>query len=120
MKEGNTQDNFHSQLRTKVDAYVEKVYDVSSYFPKDELYGVTSQLRRSTLSIALNYIEGFARQRKLVLKNFLEMAYGSLKESRYLLEFSAKRRYIKKEEAKLLLEMNDELGKMIWGILTKL
>ncbi|MBI4653213.1 four helix bundle protein [Candidatus Kuenenbacteria bacterium] len=39
------------------------VYKITKKFPKDELYGVTSQIRRSSLSIILNYIEGYARRK---------------------------------------------------------
>jgi four helix bundle protein len=90
MEQANKQTNFHSQLRSKLDAYVHKVYDVTLRFPREEQFGVTSQLRRATLSIMLNYIEGFARKRKLVLKQFLKTSYGSLKESKYLLLFPIK------------------------------
>lgn len=120
MEEKNKQTNFHAQLRSKLDAYVHNVYDVTIYFPKDEQFGVTSQLRRATLSIMLNYIEGFARKRRLVLKQFLETSYGSLKESKYLLLFAHKRAYMKEKEYLVLSGMADELGKMIWGILEKL
>jgi len=120
MEEKNKQTNFHERLREKLDIYVHKVYDVTLHFPKDEQFGVTSQLRRAALSIMLNYIEGFARKRKLVLKQFLETSYGSLKESRYLVIFSYKRGYMKEEEYLVLSSVGDELGRMIWGILEKL
>ncbi|PJB19449.1 four helix bundle protein, partial [Candidatus Falkowbacteria bacterium CG_4_9_14_3_um_filter_36_9] len=58
---------------------------ITRSFPKDELYGITSQLRRAALSVILNYIEGYARKRDKVYKNFLEISYGSLKEAKYLL-----------------------------------
>jgi four helix bundle protein len=96
------------------------VYDCTQSFPKEEIFGVTSQLRRSALSVALNYIEGYARQRPAVLKNFLEISYGSLKESKYLTYFSFKRGYINKKEYDELLVLAEEIGAMLWGILSKL
>jgi len=65
---------FHAQLYALMDDFVLDVYSVSKNFPKDELYGVTSQLRRATLSVILNYIEGYARRRDKVYKNCLEIS----------------------------------------------
>ncbi|MEO8637916.1 MAG: four helix bundle protein [Candidatus Taylorbacteria bacterium] len=112
--------DFHDRLKQLMDQYVNKVYDCTNNFPRDELFGLTSQLKRSSLSVILNYIEGFARQRDKVLKNFLETSYGSLKESKYLIYFSFKRKLIKEKEYNELVEMAEEIGKMLWGILIKL
>lgn len=114
------EDGYHRQLKILMDEYVNKVYDCSRSFPKDEMFGVTSQLRRASLSVILNYIEGYARQRNAVLKNFLEISYGSLKESKYLIYFSRKRNYISVENYEILLKMNDRIGAMLWGVMTKI
>lgn len=100
-----------------MDEYVNKVYDYTRNFPKDELFGVTSQFRRAVLSIILNYIEGYARgkNKNKVLKNFLEISYGSLKESKYLIYFSYKRKYINEKEYKELLGLCEKIGAMLWG-----
>ncbi|MBU1164752.1 four helix bundle protein [Patescibacteria group bacterium] len=111
---------FHKELKRLMDEYVSKVYDYTQDFPKEELYGVTSQLRRSSLSVILNYIEGFARRRDKVYKNYLEISYASLKESKYLIYFSLKRNYINKEQQDELREIADKIGAMLWGIITKL
>ncbi len=111
---------FHTELQKVMDEFVHSVYDISLHFPKEELFGITSQIRRSALSVVLNYTEGFARQRKSVLKNFLEIAYGSLKETKYLLKFSYERHYIQKEDFMTVMSKADRIGKMIWGILQKL
>jgi four helix bundle protein len=58
--------DFPAQLKKKMDEYVHLVYKASRDFPKEEMYGSTSQLRRSSLSVILNYIEGFARNKKLL------------------------------------------------------
>jgi len=71
-----------------MDEYAHLAYSVTKNFPRQELFGITSQLRRAALSVVLNYIEGYARSRNKVNKNFLEISYGSLKESEYLLHFS--------------------------------
>jgi len=106
--------NFHDKLKIKMDCCVRYVYQLTRKFPRDEIYGVTSQLRRATLSIILNYIEGFARGRDKVNLNFLEMSYGSLKENKYLLYFSFKENYINEDEYKKVIVMTDEIGAMLW------
>lgn len=64
---------FQDNLKIKMDKFVHLVYKITRNYPKSELYGVTSQLRRASLSIILNYIEGCARRKKKVRLNFLEI-----------------------------------------------
>ena len=103
-----------------MDEFVNKVYDYTRSFPREETFGLTSQLRRAALSVILNYIEGYARQSKNVLRNFLEISYGSLKESKYLIYFSYKREYLKKTEYNELLNLSEKIGAMLWGIILKI
>jgi len=109
--------DFTDSLRKKMDEYVHFVYKLAKAFPKDELYGVISQLRRSALSVILNYIEGFARQKKAVKNNFWEISYGSLKESMYLLHFSLIEDYLKEADYKKAIGLADEIGAMLWRCL---
>lgn len=118
--EAQKQPSFHQLLHNKMDTFVHLVYRVTKKFPREEIYGATSQLRRSALSVILNYIEGYARNRNKVHKNFIETAYGSLKESRYLIEFSYKENYINELDFKKLILLADEIGAMLWGMLKKL
>lgn len=111
--------SFHSQLKEKMDSFVHGIYKATRSFPKEELYGVISQIRRAALSVILNYIEGYARGREKVHKNFLEISYGSLQEAKYLLEFSVKEKFISEEDFKNLLNLADDIGAMLWGILRK-
>ena len=109
-----TGNDFSEQLKIKMDNYVHSVYRLSRNFPKEEIYGVTSQIRRSSLSVILNYIEGFALHKKLVKLNFWEISYGSLKESKYLLHFCLVENYINKEEYKEAINLAEEIGAMLW------
>jgi four helix bundle protein len=111
---------FHDDLKLKMDNYVHLVYKITKNFPRDELYGVTSQLRRATLSVILNYIEGYARKKNKVYKNFLEISYGSLKESKYLLHFCLMEKYINKEEYQKATKLAEDIGAMLWGTISKL
>jgi len=106
--------DFCEQLKKNMDEYVHLVYKISRNFPKEELYGVTSQLRRSALSVILNYIEGFARAKKAVKQNFWEISYGSLKESKYLIYFCLIEKYINKEDYNKLVKLAEEIGAMLW------
>jgi four helix bundle protein len=112
--------NYHDQLKKFMKEYVHGIYDITNKFPKEEIFGSVSQLRRAGLSVLLNYTEGFARQRSAVMKNFYEISYGSLKESMILLEFSYERKYISKEDFKRLYDIGDQVGKMLWAILLKI
>jgi len=105
---------FHEKLKQNIDEYIHLVYKLTKKFPKEELYGVVSQLRRAVLSIMLNYIEGFARRKIKVNLNFLETAYGSLKESKYLLYFSFKEKYLSKQEYLKAMKLAEEIGAMLW------
>ncbi|MBI5122653.1 four helix bundle protein [Candidatus Roizmanbacteria bacterium] len=120
MENSQRKTKFHDDLKKLMDELVFLVYRTTKTFPKDEIYGVTSQIRRSSLSVILNYIEGFARQTKPTLKNFLEISYGSLKETRYLIYFSFKQGYLNKDDYERGIFLSDEIGKMLWGILRRL
>jgi four helix bundle protein len=106
--------NYQEKLKEKMNQYVHFVYKITKNFPKEELYGVVSQFRRSTLSIILNYIEGYARKRPLVRLNFLETSYGSLQESKYLLEFSLVEKYLDKKDYIYNINLAEEIGAMLW------
>jgi four helix bundle protein len=111
---------FHDELKSKMDEYVHLVYTLTKKFPKEELYGAISQLRRSALSVVLNYIEGYARGREKVYKNFLEISYGSLKELKYLLHFSLIEKYMTETNYEKSIKLADDIGAMLWGIIIKL
>jgi four helix bundle protein len=105
---------YQVKLKQKMDEYVRLIYGWTKDFPVSEMYGITSQLRRSTLSIALNYVEGYARNRSRVRLNFLEISYGSLKESKYLVELCAFDKLINKTNFKKADKLVDEIGAMLW------
>ena len=105
---------FQEKLKRKMNDYIHFIYKVTKDFPKDELYGVTSQIRRSVMSVILNYIEGYARRKPRVQLNFLEISYGSLKESKYLLHFSKEESYLHDMDYSFGMELAEEIGAMLW------
>lgn len=108
------QNDFPEQLKKKMDAYAHLVYKLSKDFPREELYGLISQIRRASLSIILNYIEGFARVKKAVKQNFWEISYGSLKESKYLLHFALIEKYLNQKDYQDATKLAEEIGAMLW------
>lgn len=98
----------------KSDQYARIVYKLTRDFPKSEIFGLTSQLRRSALSVPLNIIEGYARQSPKSEAQFLTIAYGSLKESQYLLQFALGEKYLKTEDVTEASRLGDEIARMIW------
>lgn len=69
----------------KAHAFVLEVYRMSAVFPKEEIYGLTSQLRRAAVSVPANIAEGFMKQSKADKARFLNIAQGSLEEAGYYL-----------------------------------
>jgi len=106
--------DFQTKLKLKMDGYVHLVYKISRKFPKDELYGVTSQLRRAAMSVILNYIEGYARQSCKDQKHFYKISYASLAETKYLIHFSLSEKYMGQNDYKLAYDLSNEIGAMLW------
>lgn len=96
------------------------MYRLTRTLPREEVFGLTSQLRRVSLSVPLNIIEGFARQTLKVQVQFLQIAYGSLKEAQYLLVFSTEENYLSDDEVKAVYEQGDEVVRLPWGRIKKL
>ncbi len=94
----------------KAHQFVLDVYRYTSTFPKSELYGLTSQFRRSAVSVPANIAEGFKKKGKPDKARFLNIAQGSLEESRYYLILSQDLEYGDTTE---LNSMADEIGKML-------
>ena len=69
----------------KAHQFVLSIYRISADFPKNELYGLTSQLRRAAVSIPANIAEGFKRRTREEKARFMNIAQGSLEECRYYL-----------------------------------
>lgn len=110
---------FQKRLKELMHKLVKKVYQVTRDFPKEELFGATSQLRRAALSVILNYIEGFARFKPGTQLNFYETAYGSLKETQYLVYFAYTETWINEKTYKDIVDLIDSIGKMLWSEIQK-
>ena len=95
-------------------AFALKVYEITKSFPKEERYGMTSQLRRASLSVPANIVEGTARQGSKELKNFLNIAIGSLAEAEYLLEFCKDAGFLTSNQYDELDQLRRKAGYPLW------
>ncbi|CAB1077755.1 hypothetical protein D1AOALGA4SA_5533 [Olavius algarvensis Delta 1 endosymbiont] len=93
----------------KAHAFVLAVYTHSRDFPKEETYGLTSQLRRAAVSIAANIAEGFKKKGKPDKVRFMNIAQGSLEECRYYLILASDLGYIDTETLGSQLEETSKL-----------
>jgi four helix bundle protein len=101
-------------------AMVERVYLLTKEFPKEELYGLTGQLRRSAVSIPSNVAEGFARNYKKEYKQFLYVALGSCAELTTQITIATKLGYVKNGVAEPFLDEVDQISRMIMALAKKL
>jgi len=99
----------------KADELAYMIYTISKEFSKEEIYGITSQLRRAALSVPINIVEGYARSNKKEFKNFLRIAVGSLSETEYILSFCLRLGYINEAVFKSIEEKRLEVGKILWS-----
>ena len=98
----------------QADEMAYQVYLVTRKFPKEEIYGITSQLRRAALSIPTNIVEGYSRKGDRELGRFLNVSLGSLAEVKYLMYFAHRLTYLTEEEYSALKTGYDQLGKSLW------
>jgi len=98
----------------KSHALVLSVYKASRVFPKEETYGLRSQLRRACVSVPANIAEGFKRRSKPEKIRFLNIAQGSLEETRYYVILAEDLEYIQNEP---LLEQVTEVSRLLGAYL---
>jgi four helix bundle protein len=103
----------------KSDELAFEVYQITKKFPKDEVYGLTSQLRRAVLSIPTNIVEGYARKGDKELARFVSIAIGSMAEAEYLLDFSKRLGYINDQDYVKIENLRNQVGKLLWNFYKK-
>jgi four helix bundle protein len=97
-----------------------QTYLLTRNFPKEERYGLTSQIQRAAYSVPLNVVEGHTRRTSKEFLQFLNIARGSLEEFRYLLILCQDISYISKEDAEKIESMACEISCMINGLMKSL
>jgi four helix bundle protein len=96
---------------------VTAIYRATSVFPKDELFGLTSQVRRAAVSIPSNIAEGQGRLSEKEFRYFLGQARGSLMEVETQIQIAENLGYLAKDETRKLLATCSEVGRIINGLL---
>jgi four helix bundle protein len=100
----------------KADKLAHEVYSATSNFPKAEIFGLTSQIRRAVLSVPANITEGYARNSKNEFRRFLSISLGSLAELEYFLDFAFKENFLQQKNFESLMILKDECGRIIWSL----
>jgi len=95
---------------------VTEIYQVTRDFPKDEVYGLTAQLRRAAVSVPSNLAEGHGRNSRKEFHHFIGQARGSLTEVETQLEVACNVGYLSRTMALNLLSKASEIGRMLNGL----
>jgi four helix bundle protein len=98
----------------------ESLYRATSSFPRDEVFGLTSQIRRAVVSIAANIAEGHGRELTQPFIQFLRQSQGSLKELETHLLIAQRVGHISKEDLTPLLDQCESLGKRLRALIRSL
>jgi len=96
---------------------VESIYHAAAVFPREENYGLASQVRRAAVSIPSNIAEGQGRQGPRDFLRFLWMAHGSLREVETQVLIAERLRYLGSETVASLLTMTSEVGRLLNGLI---
>jgi four helix bundle protein len=99
---------------------VESIYKISRAFPREEVYALTSQVRRAAVSIASNIAEGQGRRTTTDFPRHLSIAYGSLLETETQLLIAQRLKCLAKPNADDAMRQTAEVGRLLNGLMTSL
>jgi four helix bundle protein len=94
-----------------------QLYKITHSFPRDELYGITSQIRRAAASINANLMEGAARQTNNEFCRFIYIARGSIEELKYHITLARDLKFISKDSSDKIIDELKQIARMINGLL---
>lgn len=116
-----TRENYtHLVVWQKAMDFAERVYTVTSRFPKEEIYGLTAQMRRAAVSIPSNIAEGQGRRSRRDFCRFLRMAHGSLREVETHVLLAERFSYIDGDTKGDLMQLAAEIGRLLNGLVKSL
>lgn len=101
----------------RADELAVKVYLVTKKFPREEIFGLTSQMRRAAFSVPANIVEGYSRNSKREKMQFYSIARSSLTELEYYIDFALRLDYLSKDDFALLRNLRDEVGRLLNGFM---
>ena len=96
------------------------IYGLTGAFPREEQFGLTSQVRRAASSIAANIAEGYGRATRPAYVNFLRIAQGSLKELETHVILAHRLGFVARTESDVILDETEQLGRMLRSLIVKL
>ena len=96
------------------------IYRLTVDFPKEEVYGLTSQMRRAAISVPSNIVEGCARQSQADYLRFLNIAFGSLRELHYQLDLSKRLNFVDNKDSSKVVNKIIEAEKVLNGLIRSL
>ena len=99
---------------------VEEVYKLTRDFPKEEVYALTSQMRRAAVSIPSNIAEGEGRRSSNEFGHFLSIAHGSLRELETQIMIARRLAYLTDAQTQTLISMTEEVGRLLNGLANSL
>jgi four helix bundle protein len=99
--------------------FVTVIYKITKTFPKDEVFGLISQMRRCSVSIPSNIAEGYGRRAKKDYLRFLQIAMGSVYELQTQLEISQNLKYLTSNQLEEIYELSREIERMLSSLINK-
>jgi four helix bundle protein len=99
---------------------VERIYELTASFPRDERFGLTSQIRRAAVSVPSNIGEGSRRKKRKAFLNHLDIALGSQAEVEVQLEIAKRLRFLKVADYNRTQLTVEEIGRMLNGLIVSL
>ena len=96
-----------------------RVYNITGSFPKQEIYGLTSQMRRAAVSVPSNIAEGKGRYSRKELLQFLFRARGSLLELRTQITIASELGFTNERSGQELIELTNEVGRLLNGLINR-
>jgi four helix bundle protein len=112
----------HTRLRAfdLADQLAIEIYRSTQSFPREEQFGLTSQMRRAAVSVASNIVEGCARHSEADYLRFLDMSYGSVRELEYQLSLATRLHFMPAAIAASVAQIAAETAKVIHGLIRSL
>jgi four helix bundle protein len=111
----------HRKLKAflAADALVESVYRETKAFPRSEAFGLTAQMRRAAVSAVANIVEGSARESEAEYRQFLCIAFGSLREVGYFIDLAHRLDFLTETGALHLVRLHEEASRLLGGLVRR-